>query len=277
MKIGILGIGLVALVGCSQTLPPKQLADARSEYQKASTNPQTQNVQAEMYDAHESLKLAEQSFKDNGDTEETKSLAYIADRKIIAAEAKGSAFDSLNQKKLAEANFNQWKSQQAVAMKDQLDKTQSALSQAQRDADAARAKTAALLSQIDGLKTKQTEKGLVLSLSGSVLFETNKSTLLPAAQQRLTGVAKALKDDDKHTFDVMGFTDSTGPKDLNDRLSKQRADSVRSFLVAQGVPSDRIRSEGMGPANPVADNASPEGRADNRRVEILVENGSNGH
>ena len=230
-----------------------------------------------MYDAHESLKLAEQSFKDNGDTEETKSLAYIADRKIIAAEAKGSAFDSLNQKKLAEANFNQWKSQQAVAMKDQLDKTQSALSQAQRDADAARAKTAALLSQIDGLKTKQTEKGLVLSLSGSVLFETNKSTLLPAAQQRLTGVAKALKDDDKHTFDVMGFTDSTGPKDLNDRLSKQRADSVRSFLVAQGVPSDRIRSEGMGPANPVADNASPEGRADNRRVEILVENGSNGH
>lgn len=277
MKIGILGIGLVALVGCSQTLPPKQLADARSEYQKASTNPQTQNVQAEMYDAHESLKLAEQSFKDNGDTEETKSLAYIADRKIIAAEAKGSAFDSLNQKKLAEANFNQWKSQQAVAMKDQLDKTQSALSQAQRDADAARAKTAALLSQIDGLKTKQTDKGLVLSLSGSVLFETNKSTLLPAAQQRLTGVAKALKDDDKHTFDVMGFTDSTGPKDLNDRLSKQRADSVRSFLVAQGVPSDRIRSEGMGPANPVADNASPEGRADNRRVEILVENGSNGH
>lgn len=277
MKIGILGIGLVALVGCSQTLPPKQLADARSEYQKASTNPQTQNVQADMYDAHESLKLAEQSFKDNGDTEETKSLAYVADRKIIAAEAKGSAFDSLNQKKLAEANFNQWKSQQAVAMKDQLDKTQSALSQAQRDADAARAKTAALLSQIDGLKTKQTDKGLVLSLSGSVLFETNKSTLLPVAQQRLTGVAKALKDDDKHTFDVMGFTDSTGPKDLNDRLSKQRADSVRSFLVAQGVPSDRIRSEGMGPANPVADNASPEGRADNRRVEILVENGSNGH
>ena len=48
---------------------------------------------------------------------------------------------------------------------------------------------------------------------------------------------------------------------------------MRSFLVANGVPTDKIRSEGMGPANPVADNASPEGRADNRRVEILVENG----
>jgi len=272
-KIGILGLGLAALVGCSQTMPPKQLADARQEYQKASTSPEASNVQADLYDAHESLKLAEQSFKDNGDTEETKSLAYVAHRKIVAAEAKSQTLDSLNQKKVAEANFNQWKTQQAIATKDQLDKTQNALSQAQRDADAMRAKTASLLSQIDGLKTKQTDKGLILSLSGSVLFETNKSQLLPAAQKKLKDVAKALKDDNVHTFDVMGYTDSTGPRDLNDRLSKQRAESVRSFLVANGVPSDKIRSEGMGPSNPVADNASPEGRADNRRVEILVENG----
>jgi len=272
-KIGFLGLGLAALVGCSQTLPPKQLADARSEYQKASTSPNAGNVQADLYDAHEALKVAEQSFKDNGDTEQTKSLAYVADRKIIAAEAKGSTIESLNQKKVAEANFNQWKGQQAIATKDQLDKTQNALSQAQRDADAMRAKTAALLSQIDGLKTKQTDKGLVVTLSGSVLFESGKSQLLPAASQRLKDVAKALKEDDKHTFNVMGFTDSTGSKEINDTLSKQRAESVRSYLVAQGVPSDKIRSEGMGPSSPVADNASPEGRANNRRVEILVENG----
>ena len=265
------GLGLFAMVGCAAAMPPSQLADARLESQKAEQSPQSGNVQSDMYDAKQALNAAEKSFDADGDTETTRSLAYVADRKYIAARAKADAIDVLNRKKVAEAGFVQWKEQQTVAVRDQLGKTQTALTQAQRDAEAARAKQAELLSQIEGLKTKQTEKGLVLSLSGSVLFETGKSQLLPAAQKKLSEVGKALKDDSKHSFNVVGFTDSTGSKEINDRLSKERADAVRSYLVSQGVPTDKIRSEGMGPANPVASNDSPEGRADNRRVEIVVE------
>ena len=283
-KMGLLGVGIVAkvvllgmgiagvagLAGCSATMPPQQLADARLESQKAANVPQSGLVQSDLYDAKQALNAAEESFKSDGDTEQTRSLAYVADRKFIAASAKAQAMDSLNQKKVAEANFNQWKEQQALATRDQLGKAQNALSQAQRDADAARAK----LSEIEGLKTKQTDKGVVLSLSGSVLFETGKSTLLPQATQKLKEVAKAMTQDTQHpTFDVIGYTDSTGTKAINDKLSKERADAVRSYLVSQGVAGDKIRSEGMGPSNPVASNASPEGRAENRRVEIVLENG----
>ena len=67
---------------------------------------------------------------------------------------------------------------------------------------------------------------------------------------------------------MLGFTDSTGSQDLNMRLSQQRADSVASALITQGVAANRIRTQGMGPANPIASNSTAEGKAQNRRVEI---------
>ncbi|HHO8887846.1 TPA: OmpA family protein, partial [Klebsiella pneumoniae] len=69
---------------------------------------------------------------------------------------------------------------------------------------------------------------------------------------------------------VLGFTDSTGSQDLNMRLSQQRADSVASALITQGVAANRIRTQGMGPSNPIASNSTAEGKAQNRRVEITL-------
>ncbi len=69
---------------------------------------------------------------------------------------------------------------------------------------------------------------------------------------------------------ISGYTDSTGPLSLNQRLSEERANSVRTYLLAQGVASSRIDSAGYGPANPIASNASDEGRQANRRVEIKL-------
>jgi len=111
---------------------------------------------------------------------------------------------------------------------------------------------------------------MVITLSGSVLFASNKDALLPAAKERLSQVADALKTQDDHKIVVEGHTDSQGSADLNQGLSDRRAQSVVTFLVSRGVPADKIRAEGLGLTRPVADNGTAEGRANNRRVEIIV-------
>jgi len=115
------------------------------------------------------------------------------------------------------------------------------------------------------------ESTSVGSFKGSVLFATGKSTLLPIAQQKLTDVAKALKDQGFKSLLVEGHTDAQGSADKNMVLSQQRADAVRMDLISNGIPSDKIRAMGIGSTRPVADNSTAEGRANNRRVEIIVE------
>ncbi|HBT3944157.1 TPA: OmpA family protein [Klebsiella pneumoniae] len=102
--------------------------------------------------------------------------------------------------------------------------------------------------------------------------DRGKGALIGAAAgaNTLTGVAMVLKEYEKTAVNVVGYTDSTGSKDLNMRLSQQRADSVASALITQGVAANRIRTTGMGPANPIASNSTAEGKAQNRRVEITL-------
>jgi outer membrane protein OmpA-like peptidoglycan-associated protein len=111
----------------------------------------------------------------------------------------------------------------------------------------------------------------VLTLSGSVLFATGKSTLLPTSKGRLNDVARALKEDPR-SITIVGHTDSQGADEMNMKLSQARAESVRTYLTSQGVPADRVRAEGLGETQPVVDNGTAEGRANNRRVEIILEN-----
>ncbi len=117
---------------------------------------------------------------------------------------------------------------------------------------------------------KQEPRGTVITLPGNVLFASGKSALLSTAQDKLSQVADALKDQADHKITVEGYTDSRGSDESNQILSQQRADSVRDFLVSHGVPGDQIDARGLGPNRPVASNKSAEGRADNRRVEIVV-------
>lgn len=279
MKTALYVLAASALgLACGTTTPPSQLVDARVAYQRASTSEGAALATTDLYDAKTALNEAEHSFKEDGDDPKTKSLAYVAHRRAISAQAKANTAKALQDKRTAEAQFQQFQQQNALALRDQLDSTKSALTQAQRDAEAARRarseaedKTRDLLNQINGLKAQPTDRGLVVTLSGSVLFATNKADLLPAAKTRLGEVANALKQDQRSMI-VVGHTDATGGDDLNQRLSENRAKSVRTYLVSQGVPENRIRSEGMGKSQPVADNASPEGRANNRRVEIILEN-----
>jgi outer membrane protein OmpA-like peptidoglycan-associated protein len=118
---------------------------------------------------------------------------------------------------------------------------------------------------------REESRGTVITIPGSVLFASGKSTLLPSAQIKLNAVAEALKDQDDRKIMVEGHTDSQGTEDFNMVLSQGRAQAVRDYLVSRGVPTDRITAQGYGLTRPVADNKSPEGRANNRRVEIIVE------
>jgi outer membrane protein OmpA-like peptidoglycan-associated protein len=118
---------------------------------------------------------------------------------------------------------------------------------------------------------KQEPRGMVITLSGSVLFVTNHSDLLPSAQVKLNEVAGALtKQDAESKIVVEGHTDSQGEASYNQDLSQRRAQSVRDYLVSRGIAADRITAQGFGLTRPIADNASAEGRANNRRVEIVV-------
>jgi OOP family OmpA-OmpF porin len=104
---------------------------------------------------------------------------------------------------------------------------------------------------------------------------TGKAELLPAAQDQLDQVAKALKDQGEiKPMVVEGYTDSVGTDASNLTLSKNRAEAVRAYLVSKGIPSDKISSVGKGKANPVASNVTADGRANNRRVEIVIAGGS---
>jgi outer membrane protein OmpA-like peptidoglycan-associated protein len=122
---------------------------------------------------------------------------------------------------------------------------------------------------------KEEARGLVITLSGSVLFASDKSTLLPTARDRLNQVADALMATKERNLTVEGHTDSQGSSSYNQELSQRRADAVRSYIISRGYPSNLIQAHGIGKDRPVADNASAEGRANNRRVEIIIDHADN--
>jgi len=133
-------------------------------------------------------------------------------------------------------------------------------------------RTAAALASLASIASlKEEERGLVLTLTGSVLFQSGKSTLMPPARAKLDQVAEALQAIQARNLIVEGHTDSQGSDASNQGLSQRRADAVGDYLVQRGYPANRIRSLGQGEGSPVAKNDSAEGRANNRRVEIVIQ------
>jgi outer membrane protein OmpA-like peptidoglycan-associated protein len=103
-----------------------------------------------------------------------------------------------------------------------------------------------------------------------VLFEFGKYTLKPEAREKLAKVSGILLAYAGLTLEVDGYTDDVGSDEFNQTLSEERAGSVRDYLTSQGVPSSSITTKGFGKSNPIASNDTPEGRQENRRVELIV-------
>jgi outer membrane protein OmpA-like peptidoglycan-associated protein len=280
MKNSISLLVIALTVGCGSTLPPKELVDARAAYQSAAKGPAAQQSPAELHVAKQSLDQAERSFNDDGDTPQTKDFAYIAIRKSQLAEASARASIAQKDKEAAEREAQNLTGEQLrkaqselASTKGHLEKTADELQRekvARAEADKKLAQAMADLQKIASVKQEQ--RGMVITLSGAVLFASNESTLLPAAMVKLNEVADALiKGNPDSNITVEGHTDSQGQRQYNMELGQKRADAVRAQLVSRGVAQDRIKAVGVGPDRPVADNKSAEGRANNRRVEIIVE------
>jgi outer membrane protein OmpA-like peptidoglycan-associated protein len=237
-------------------------------------------VPADVHEAQAELALADQSFDKNGDRQETRDLAYAATRKAQLADVRAQAAIAVKQQADAQAQLQQLKDQQVKLTSAELTSAQQQLAmqgQALATAEQQRAEAERRARQASAdleriASVKQEPRGMVITLSGEVLFASAKSDLLPQAQAKLSEVADVLTKQDRDSkIVVQGYTDSQGSASFNQDLSQHRADAVRTYLVAHGIASDRITAQGFGAGKPVADNATAEGRADNRRVEIVVQ------
>ncbi|HTD53816.1 MAG TPA: OmpA family protein, partial [Silvibacterium sp.] len=119
------------------------------------------------------------------------------------------------------------------------------------------------------LATRETARGLIVNMS-DVLFDFNKYTLKPDAREKLAKVSGILLSYPNLQLQVEGYTDNIGSDEYNQKLSEERADAVRDYLVSQGVAQTNIAAAGYGKADPVADNSTSSGRAENRRVQLVV-------
>lgn len=297
-------------LACGTTLAPKELLDARDAYQRAAAGPAQKLTPADLDTAKQALDRAESAFKEDGDEETTKTLSYVAMRKSQTAAARGETAAAIQKRDQAgrdlqaaqtadaerakkslaktkaeleeekrkaesdrkQADADRKATQAEIKKKDQeVQKTKKELEEEQKKrADAEKKLSAAMASLAEIAKVKEEKRGVVITISGEVLFASGKYELLPIAQNKLDDVAKALKEQGFKAILVEGHTDSRGSAKKNEELSFQRAEAVRAHLISRGIPSDKIKAIGIGPARPIASNDTAEGRANNRRVELVV-------
>lgn len=271
---------VVALaLGCGASKPSPQLLNARSAYQRARTSDAATYTPARVLTAKQALDRAERAHRNDPGSFEEKSLAYIAQRQAELAEAYADLAKAEREREAAEALYRERQVQLRAQAEESLQETQTDLEAARRQLaaeGAARAEAEQRLEEamrnLSALgQVRQESRGTVVTLDGQVLFETGSSDLAPPARERLGDVARALSTlHPSQTIIVEGHTDSRGAEDMNMRLSQERAETVRQQLIQSGVPAERIRAVGRGEEQPIASNDTPEGRANNRRVEIVI-------
>jgi outer membrane protein OmpA-like peptidoglycan-associated protein len=205
-----------------------------------------------------------------------------AERDAAAAKAKAVAEAKADEEAKRQAELTAAKQAQmqaeadeaALKAKMQADALKEKEQAAQADAARARQATADLRAQLLDqlnriLDTRDTPRGLVVSM-GDVLFALGKYDLQPEAREKLAKLSGVVLAHPGLDLAVGGYTDNIGSEASNQKLSEKRAESVRTYLVAQGLADSSVTSQGFGMSTPVADNATAAGRQKNRRVEIVL-------
>jgi outer membrane protein OmpA-like peptidoglycan-associated protein len=273
---GLLLATTLTAAGCATSQPPKELVDAREAYARSEHGKAREYNPAALHEAKVELDKAEAAFNNDPDSDATRDEAYVALRRAERAEIEASTMQWQQRQAKARADANQAQAKGLQKAQSELSSTKDQLQKEKAAREAAESKSKEMLARLaaaNAAAIKEEPRGTVITLSGGVLFASNKSQLLPGAQNSLTQVAEAIKTQEDKKVLVEGHTDSRGSDVTNQALSKARADSVASYLISQGVPADRITTAGLGPSRPVADNNSAEGRANNRRVEIVIQQG----
>jgi outer membrane protein OmpA-like peptidoglycan-associated protein len=197
-----------------------------------------------------------------------------------AAQSQAQAEEDARRRAAAEQAQAEAQQQQAAALAAQQQAQASAAAAQQAAADADRQRQdairqkeemrARLLAQLNQvLQTRDTARGLIVSMP-DVLFDFNKYTLKPEARERLARISGIVLAYPDLKLQIEGYTDSIGSDEYNQTLSEKRAESVRDYLVSSGVGMNNVVAQGLGKADPVADNSTAAGRKLNRRVEMIV-------
>lgn len=121
-----------------------------------------------------------------------------------------------------------------------------------------------------GVSVTRNGNQIILNMPSNITFATDQDQVIPAFYETLNAVALVINKYNRTIVDINGHTDSTGSASHNQALSQRRASSVASYLVSRGVDGRRLAINGFGDTRPIASNATPEGRAQNRRVEIYL-------
>ncbi|MYM83298.1 OmpA family protein [Duganella sp. FT50W] len=267
---------------CSTTpTTTRQLDQARSDFMTAQSNPSVAaNAPLEFKAASDALDSANTAAAKRESLDDIDKLAYIAKQKIATAQEAAKAKQAENEVASAARQRDEIRLQARTA---EANSARVAADRAKAEADAARAqadaaansardeaaKNAALQQQLADLQAKQTERGIVITLS-DVLFQVDRAELSAEGLRTAQKVADVLAQEPQAVVQVEGFTDSTGTSSHNLELSQRRAESVRNALIGLGVPSAKIATRGYGEAFPVASNADAGSRQLNRRVEIVL-------
>ena len=256
----LVAVGIVSglLAACAPTpVVPEGASQARAELTRLQSDAKLAPLAQEaLNDAEAAVQLAEQA---DAEPEIGAHRVYIAQRKVDIAEA------------VAEARYAE---QERTALAAELDKAR--LEAREREAAAARSDAQLARMEADTARAelqnaRATDRGLVLTL-GDVLFETGRADLRAGSVADLDQLARFLAKYPDRTVTIEGHTDSVGGEDYNVGLSHRRAESVRSYLLRQGIDTTRIQTQGMGESVPIASNDTAGGRQQNRRVEIIVSN-----
>jgi len=285
------GVAAAALLAACASRPAHndQLEQARIEVRSLEQDPDAQAAAAQqLRDARADLQRANDAFEKHRSTDEVTYLAYLADREAETGKALADEYRAHEQ--LAKANEDrnrillEARTQEARRAREQAqtagEQAQNAQEEAQRQAQqAAAAREEAERAQselqkeqqeLSDLKTRQTQRGLELTLASDVLFNTGSAELKPGAALQINRLADFMRGNPKTRVIIEGYTDSTGSAAFNEQLSEQRAQAVASALATQGIAMDRVQTVGRGQGYPVASNATPAGRQQNRRVDIIL-------
>jgi outer membrane protein OmpA-like peptidoglycan-associated protein len=202
---------------------------------------------------------------------EAQQAAAMASQERAAADAARQQAEAARMAALQQQQSAQAEAERAKLAAQQSDmqrqQAEAARSQAENEKTALRERLRQQLNLI--LETRESARGLIVNIS-DVLFDFNKYTLKPGAREKMAKVSGILLAYPGLKIQVEGHTDSIGSDDYNMKLSQQRADAVREYLVSQGVPGQTVAAKGLGKADPVASNDTAAGRQQNRRVEMVV-------
>ncbi len=261
----------LAMAGCA-TVPNAELESARASYQAAAQDADVARyASVALYEAKKELDKADAEWAKDKDSAETSHLAGVAETRVKIARANAQTGRARAD---AQVLFDSREKLQLEARTSSAERARADAERARKEAEAALARASKAEQALADLQGKQTDRGLVLTLGGDVLFNVNESVVSPGARNTLDRIADFLRENPDRNVSVEGHTDSSGSDTYNLALSQRRADAVGNYLISRGIAGTRVAARGFGESVPVASNDNAAGRQQNRRVEVVILNES---